>query len=73
MTTLSWANPSAATTGIPCSRSLLGNFGFNLTWRVYVLSVAAGSIGQLLFGVGTVLFLILARNLQEIFRGHLIS
>jgi len=73
MTILRWADPSAEMTGIPCSRPLLGNFGFNLAWRVYGLSVAAGSIGQLLFGVGTVLFLIVARNLHEIFRGHLIS
>jgi len=73
MTTLNSANPPAASTGVSCSRSLLGNLRLNLAWRVYVLSVTADSIGQMLFGVGTFLLLLLARNLSGVFRGHLIS
>jgi hypothetical protein len=73
MVTLRSANPTASAIGTWSLGSIFGTLRLKILWPLYETTVTAGSMGQVLFTVGSILFLFLARNLAGVIRSHLIS
>jgi hypothetical protein len=73
MVTSTSASPTASAIGTWGLGSKFGTLRLKIVWPLYETTVTAGSMGQILFTVGSILFLFLARHLAGVIRSQLIS
>lgn len=67
------ASPATRNTRPSDQSPVFGTLQLKILWPLYQLTVTAGSIGQIIFTIGSLSFLFLARNLAGVYRSHIIS